>query len=550
MKKIIIPLVIVAALILGGVLVFMRSGGESQAAKLAPGESVFFVNIPNIPRTGFRWTGTALARIAAEPEVRAFMDMPLRQLNDAPGTDEATNILVALKPGNIFMAATSESQGSTEGLLGFQFWGNRKDYDNAVARLRRELPDAEQEPVKESHHGLEIIATRHGDRTLYTAAAGRWGFLSSEAQLIRDALDRATNRPTSPALSANPRFGKVISQLPLDPDLLVFIQPDKALDSLLAAGQSLGAQAIPSQVEHLRATEALGGALKLDGLLQRDAIFVLRPGDPESAPKLMHRAMELTTGNTTLFLDFALNFAALPAWVESLSDVYPGVAEPALAFSQTIAEVYGPECALMGDWRDGSMVPSPLFAVLVKDAARATDLFRQTMGMVPGASLQEIEGTPVFTFPAQFTTLAVAQSDAFLVAGMDPEAVARAASRKDAVPTLASAPVFKPALTDFKQANEAFCFIDTGTVFERLYGSLIPVLRFSAAMMPDINRRMDVSKIPQASTISRHLPPITLSQRRTSDGTLVESSGPISMTQFLLIGGAVAASANQSLFGR
>jgi hypothetical protein len=69
-------------------------------------------------------------------------------------------------------------------------------------------------------------------------------------------------------------------------------------------------------------------------------------------------------------------------------------------------------------------------------------------------------------------------------------------------------------------------------------------------MMPDINRRMDVSKIPQASTISRHLPPITLSQRRTSDGTLVESSGPISMTQFLLIGGAVAASANQSLFGR
>ena len=119
MKKIIIPLVIVAALILGGVLVFMRSGGESQAAKLAPGESVFFVNIPNIPRTGFRWTGTALARIAAEPEVRAFMDMPLQQLKDAPGTDEATNILVALKPGNIFMAATSESPGARRGCWAF-----------------------------------------------------------------------------------------------------------------------------------------------------------------------------------------------------------------------------------------------------------------------------------------------------------------------------------------------------------------------------------------------------------------------------------------------
>ena len=74
MKKIIIGLVIVALLILGGVVLFKRSGGESQAAALAPQDTVVFVNIPNIPRTGFRWIGTALAQIAADPELQAFLE--------------------------------------------------------------------------------------------------------------------------------------------------------------------------------------------------------------------------------------------------------------------------------------------------------------------------------------------------------------------------------------------------------------------------------------------------------------------------------------------
>ncbi|MCX6963369.1 MAG: hypothetical protein NTZ08_13130, partial [Verrucomicrobia bacterium] len=192
MKKITIGLVIVALLILGGVVLFKRSGGESQAAALAPEDTVVFVNIPNIPRTGFRWIGTALAQIAADPEMQAFLELPLKNLKESPTTGEASGVLVGLKPGNVFLAATHADGQGAQGLMGFQFWGNRKDYDNAVARLRKELPEPDQEVVKDTHNGLEILVTRHGDITLYSAAAGRWGFLSTSLDQIKIALDRAT----------------------------------------------------------------------------------------------------------------------------------------------------------------------------------------------------------------------------------------------------------------------------------------------------------------------------------------------------------------------
>jgi hypothetical protein len=55
--------------------------------------------------------------------------------------------------------------------------------------------------------------------------------------------------------------------------------------------------------------------------------------------------------------------------------------------------------------------------------------------------------------------------------------------------------------------------------------------------------------LPKAETIAKHLPPIVLSQKRTTEGTLMESSGPVSLTQFLLLSTAGAMAANQSILG-
>ena len=549
MKKIIIGLVAVALLILVGVVLLKRSGGESQAAALAPEQTVVFVNIPDIPRSGFRWIGTALAQIAAEPEMQAFLELPLKNLKESSSSGEASGILLALKPSNIFFAATHAEGEDAQGLIGFQFWGNRKDYDSAIKRLRQELPSAEQEPVRETHAGIEILATRHSDTTLYTAAAGRWGFLSTSLEQLRVTIDRATGNSPLTSLRTNPRFVKVLAQLPKDPELLFFFEPEKAIDSLLTMGRSMGANQIPSQIEELKSAEAVGGILKIDGRLQRDAIFVLRQSREDSLPKLSHPAMALTTKDTTVYFDFSLNFAALPSLAEGLAEAYPRVAALAGPWAEAAAQIFGPECALIGNWPDGNMTPTPLVAVTVKDEARSSDFLAQTIGSLPGTIREDVAGNAVYTIPTAYASLSVAQKNGFLVLAMGQETLLQAGNLTDTDGTLQNAADFRNAVSAFQTANEAFCYIDTRTVFTRVYNSFVPVIRFGAAMMPDLKKRIDVSKLPKAESIAKHLPPIVLSQKRTTEGTLVESSGPVSMTQFLLLSGAGVMAANQSLLG-
>jgi hypothetical protein len=217
--------------------------------------------------------------------------------------------------------------------------------------------------------------------------------------------------------------------------------------------------------------------------------------------------------------------------------------------AEAAAEIYGPECALVANWPDGNMTPTPLLAVTVKDEARSSDFLAQTLGNLPGAIRQDLNGNTVYSFPTGYTSLSVAQHNGFLLLGMNPDALVQAGEIKTSGSTLRDAPDFKDAVSAFQYANEAFCYIDTRTVFTRVYNSFVPVIRFGAAMMPDLKKQIDVSKMPKAETIAKHLPPIVLSQKRTTEGTLIESSGPVSMTQFLLLSGAGVMAANQSLLG-
>jgi len=186
--------------------------------------------------------------------------------------------------------------------------------------------------------------------------------------------------------------------------------------------------------------------------------------------------------------------------------------------------------------------------VLIKNGDRARDALAQVTQLAPGATVQKMDSIDLYIIPTQYGTLAIAQNDLFLLVGTDATFVTKAAKGPTGEKTLMESAPFQPALGIYESANEGFCYIDTPTTFERLYSNFVPVLRFGALVIPSIGKMMDINKMPKPETISRHLPPIVLSQKRTTDGTLIESSGPVSMSEFLLIGAGAFGATKWPLF--
>jgi hypothetical protein len=312
------------------------------------------------------------------------------------------------------------------------------------------------------------------------------------------------------------------------------------LDALLAVGRSMGAKAIPDHVDELKLTEAAGGAWKMDGEMIRDAFFLLREGSGDLAETISHDTIALTTPETTLFGNFVLNFSSLPSWLERLSESYPNATQGLAPLVQSVAEGYGPECALIGTIPNGDQNPALLVAMKVRNPNQNLLANATVIPSSPG-------GTAVHLIPHPLMPIAAAQNENFLILGTDPKSVSEALEAHSK--TLQDSPDFQNARSAYRNSNEAFCFLDTRVVFERSYGAILPIIKMSAALMPDMSQKWDVAKLPNPPTIGQHLPPIIFSQKRIPDGTRMESSGPVSMSQFLILAGSASAALNQTLFG-
>ena len=546
MKKILLVVLALLIVLAGSALWIRRSMGVTDAALLLPAETVILASLPDLPRSLIRWPQTTLAKIGAEPEMKAFLEQPFQYLTKKQGGDEASGVLLSLKPGRIFAAAVSVSAHDAATLIGFQYWGGKIAHDAAIARLRQEL--AQDSPVPELTHetyqGDEISSAAQMGITLFHASHGQWGFLSNNLAALKDTLDRAAGRKKEGSLASSERYKQVQSHLLKDPDFFFFSQPQAVLDSLLALGQTMGARAIPEQIEQAKKVEAIGAAIKMDGADLRDSVFILRPSPPDVG-NLTHAAMKFTTKDTTAYFDFVTDFRQ----ISSLST------NPALAalqnsptvqnsrLPQLVPEALGPECAVSLFWPAGQLKPEGFLAVQVRDAAKAAECVQEILAQFPETSASDEDGIRTYSFPAlqtSFSNPGLALTKDFLLIGLDAGDIPRALQAA-AVDPLEKSPVFAPVLPAFRSANEVFGYVDSKKLFEGAFPRLRQGAVFGAAVMPGVSDIIDSSKIPETETIARHLSPIVYSQTRLPDGYLVESSGPITMNQTLILG-AVAAS--------
>ncbi len=542
MKKVLTILFAVLFVIAVSAFWIWRNMGVSDAAILLPADTVALASLPDLPRSAFRWPQTALAKIGVEPEMKAFLERPFQYLTKNKGGDEAGSVLWDLKPGRIFAAVTSVSSRETGMLIGFQFWGSQKAHDSAVARLREELSRGGKaaELTREVYEGTEITSTKHRDVTVYSASVGHWGFLSNSAPTIKDAIDRASGRKTADSLAESVRYREVQSELSKNPDLLVYVQPQSAIDTLLAVGQAMGAQAVPQQVEQAKKVEAIGMTTKLDGLNIHDSIFVLRQNPPDVGV-LTHEPMKLTSNTTIAYFNFLVD---LKQYTQSASNPFLGaiLQHPAAQSSPLltlIPEAFGPECAVNISWPGELMKPEAFLAIQIKDPAKAEEAIRETLVLFPESTVTEEGSNRFYNFPALKTPFAnptMTIAEGYLLVGIDPGDLRRAVASLKGAETLEKSEAFAPALPAYRSANEVFGFVNIKSIFERGYPMLRPVFIFGTAFMPGASDIIDSGKLPQTEAIAKHLQPITYAQVRKKNGYLLESTGPITLNQAIVLG--------------
>ena len=94
------------------------------------------------------------------------------------------------------------------------------------------------------------------------------------------------------------------------------------------------------------------------------------------------------------------------------------------------------------------------------------------------------------------------------------------------------------AATTNGKADTSLVYLDTKTLFERLYGlgrSLTPFAQGNKA----VEENIDLEKLPAVDSIARHLTPVVWSQRSVADGIVCESTGPLTLNQLVVSGLAV-----------
>jgi hypothetical protein len=237
-------------------------------------------------------------------------------------------------------------------------------------------------------------------------------------------------------------------------------------------------------------------------------------------------------------------------WLGGLKEIIDSLAANGATLEQW-KEAFSSEVGLIGSWGTNSQWPSLVAAVAVKDFAKANQIVATITNAPTGQfkwSHRESEGVHYFStgsgLPLFSISPTIGLSDRVLVLGADSGSVEAAIRRSVGGPSeLTATRSFQNAERGIPTAQQGFVYIDPALFYARFDATLRPLLAMGAAFLPAVAEAVDVSKLPSAEVVSKHLSPTVMSQSYQGDGYVAESIGsvPLYPTIMMAIGTGVAA---------
>ena len=514
---------------------------------LLPASTVAFAHVPDFKRTQEEWRESDIYKLYQEQAVQDFLK-PL-SVPQKSATSDTLSDLDRLDPKDAFLALTSIENNNPHFVAGFRFRGNQASTEEIVGKWRSRLVynSSTHEIVEYETHKIDIIGV--APNQIATVYDRQWLFASNDLAELKAVLDRADGRQkeTKTTLESNETFRAAITHMPSSYGLLFYLQPKK-FSSGISAISSTGDASISADARAaLEQVQSVCAAARFDKGKIHDILFVSTAKMPISS-ELTRSSLKLGTADTFLFIAALLNPDRLAGLGQSgntlpLGSWFQKVFNVAARTGVTADEwkaAFDPEASALAEWGQTAHLPSIVVVLPVKDPTRAfkiADALTKAIDEEASWRKAEKNGVRYYYMQSPVSLIAIAPTLAIsnrqMIFGLDSvsveAAITRSESKAQTTPSLADSAVYKAAAHAVLKPATGFVYLDTALLYSRLDAALRPMLLMSAAFMPAVSDYIDVTKLPPADTVTKHLSPVVLAQRYERDGYVTESLGPITL---------------------
>lgn len=536
-------LALLAAVIIVLALRHKELAATAEVATLLPADTTLFIHIPDVEANRDAWQRTDLYQLYHEPAVQDFLRKPRAQLPKTGALTDAWQDAAVLRMRDAFLATSTVDTLRLTG--GFEFRCGEKEAREVIERWKKRWVAQGAQRSSSAYGKYQIDVLTAPRLSLASVIIDHRFFAATTVEDLKVMLERVERRAKSDRLSGEENFRAAMKQMPREYAGLVYFQPKKFVQKLADLRAQSGRQLPAGQQTLLERIQSVTHAMVFDGGKLRDVDFIAMPRLVDA--KLTRETLAAAQPETLIYLAAIINLreqladaARAPDSALARAGVSPGDCEAA----------FGDEMSLLADWPATARMPGAVATLSVRDAARARKI-ATSLAAEAGWEAANRDSSQLFTAPPSGLALmrmVAGLSDKRLAISTDIERVERALAPAKAAGGLESAAAFREASRLVPDGDQFFAWLDLGALYTRLDATLRPILQISAALMPETSDRIDVSKLPPAEVVTKHLGSVVASQSYVNGGYRGESAGTITLGHAVVLG--LAGYAGSTFYGK
>jgi hypothetical protein len=563
MKKIVIVFVLLVTVVAVALVYTTLNRPVPHAADLLPESTLVFLDIPDFSRSRDDFSRTELYALWQEPEVQAFLKKPLAALRESPshpGTDSGNAAILdfALNTaqGEVFLGLTHVTilPALNVGLVVGADTGHKKfQAITGLYKLEGSLKKANPSGDFEDKSYLGIKYTLWQitpDLPICHAFFNSLVVFTLGEDTMRDLIASYTGQvpPNFRRLATSARFTTTRQHAAKNYHFLAYANVEQVLGLF---GPLLAFSPQTSGVfQKLDGMDASAFSMTfVDRGVQDVGFLSYSRNAPKPPPPTLRKTLALTSPETLVYSVGSANLATIyeevmqslsqsgnASIMSSVGQFQQALRSHGIHMREDILQNFGPETAVIATWRAGARSPDVAFVAEIANEDKLRPALDNAMNALKqnalgddqkapwdetesaGQALRTVRVGAGLLAPTYTTT-----SQFFILANTPDYARELLAQAKQAKPTLATSAAYQESIQRVPANGSSYGYVDLSGLFEPLYA-----ITKSAVSQIGNNEYVDMDRLPQAETISKHLFPFV--------SATVSAPGQVTATSFSPMG--------------